>query len=235
MRREETRTGARTGLISLPMASLLGPARRYHRPVRCRLSAGPHRTGLARPQWPAPLAALQHWRALALLGEPGIGKSTTLKEEADRIATLPADADLVSIYVDLRAFSSERASLPAGFRKREFIAWKNGSSHLFLHLDSLDEALLRIDSIANLLASELPAHPDGPHVDPHRLPDRRVAGRYAGSRADQHLGRGLGNVRTRAAPSAGRFHGPRRPWHRCRRLHAARCSRLKRFPLPSSR
>ena len=33
------------------------------------------------------------------------------------------------------------------------------TSHLFLHLDSLDEALLRIDSIANLLADELPRHP----------------------------------------------------------------------------
>ena len=37
----------------------------------------------------------------------GMGKSTTLKEEADRIAALPADGDAVSIYVDLRAFSSE--------------------------------------------------------------------------------------------------------------------------------
>jgi hypothetical protein len=35
----------------------------------------------------------------------------------------------------------------------------NGGSHLFLHLDSLDEALLRIDTIANLLASELPGLP----------------------------------------------------------------------------
>ena len=43
---------------------------------------------LDRPQGPAPLAALQHWRALVLLGEPGIGKSTTLKEEADRVASL---------------------------------------------------------------------------------------------------------------------------------------------------
>ena len=56
---------------------------------------------MARPQGLAPLAALQPWRSLALLGEPGIGKSTALKEEADRIAALPVNAGCVpstSIY-----------------------------------------------------------------------------------------------------------------------------------------
>ena len=114
---------------------------------------------MARPQGLAPLAALQPWRSLALLGEPGIGKSTALKEEADRVAALPVNASCMSIYVDLRAFSSDALLYRRLFESEEFIAWKNGSSHLFLHLDSLDEALLRIDSIANLLASELPRIP----------------------------------------------------------------------------
>jgi hypothetical protein len=93
------------------------------------------------------------------LGEPGIGKSTTLKAEADRLASLPGAADLVSIYVDVRAFSSDTLLYRRVFESEKFTAWKNGRSHLFLHLDSLDEALLRIDSIANLLASELPGLP----------------------------------------------------------------------------
>jgi hypothetical protein len=116
---------------------------------------------LGRPPAPMPLAALQHWRALVLLGEPGIGKSSTLKEEADRVASFPADANLASIYIDLRAFSSESLLYRRVFDSESFTAWKNGSSHLFLHFDSLDEALLRIDSIANLLASELPGIPTG--------------------------------------------------------------------------
>jgi hypothetical protein len=102
-----------------------------------------------------PLAALQHWRSLVLLGEPGIGKSTTLKEEAERVARLDAAASLDSIYVDLRAFSSESLLYRRVFESEKFTAWRTGSSHLFLHFDSLDEALLRIDSIANLFASEL--------------------------------------------------------------------------------
>jgi hypothetical protein len=104
---------------------------------------------LAGTRGPMPLAALQHWRALALLGEPGIGKSTTLKEEADRVASLPAPSNLVSVYVDLRAYSSETLLYQRLFENEKIIAWKTDSSHLFLHLDSLDEALLRIDSIAN--------------------------------------------------------------------------------------
>lgn len=122
----------------------------------------------ARPHAAAPLAALQPWRSLALLGEPGIGKSTALKEEADRIAALPMAAACVSIYVDLRDFSSDERLYRRLFESEELIAWKNGSSHLFLHLDSLDEALLRIDSIANLLASEL-----------QRLPSDRLSIRIA--------------------------------------------------------
>lgn len=114
---------------------------------------------LASQHAPLPVAALQRWRSLALLGEPGIGKSTTLKEEADRVAALPAHANVVSIYVDLRAFSGEELLYRRVFESEQFIAWKNSGSHLFLHLDSLDEALLRIDTIANLLASELPGLP----------------------------------------------------------------------------
>ena len=105
---------------------------------------------------PAPLADLSSYRALALLGEPGIGKSAALKAEVERIA---AKTNAVSIYVDLRGFSSDVLLYRKVFESAKFTAWKNGTSHLFLHLDSLDEALLRVETIANLLASELPHYP----------------------------------------------------------------------------
>jgi hypothetical protein len=37
------------------------------------------------PDGPVTLAALESRRSVVLLGEPGIGKSTALKEEADRV------------------------------------------------------------------------------------------------------------------------------------------------------
>ena len=108
---------------------------------------------------PATLADLSSYRALALLGEPGVGKSTTLKAEAERIDSQAAEANVISIYNDLRAYSSDILLCQKVFESAKFTAWKNGTSHLFLHLDSLDEALLRIETIANLLASELPHYP----------------------------------------------------------------------------
>ena len=48
---------------------------------------------------PAPLADLSNYRALALLGEPGIGKSTALKAEAERVAAQPAEALFESVFV----------------------------------------------------------------------------------------------------------------------------------------
>ena len=111
--------------------------------------------GFGRGHGPSTLTELQDRRSLVLLGEPGIGKSTVLKEEASRVEAQVSEAGDVSTYADLRDYSSEDRLCKRIFESEEFLAWKNGTSHLFLHLDSLDEALLRIDTIANLLASEL--------------------------------------------------------------------------------
>jgi hypothetical protein len=108
---------------------------------------------------PRSLTELADYRALVLLGEPGIGKSTTLLEETERIAKQAVADGTISIHVDLRAYSSEVLLHQKVFESGEFLAWTRGTSHLILHLDSLDEALLRIDSIASLLADELPQYP----------------------------------------------------------------------------
>jgi hypothetical protein len=110
------------------------------------------------PGRPSGLTELRKYRALGLLGEPGIGKSTVLEIEAAR-ASRQGDGNIASVHVDLRAYSSEGLLYQRVFGSEEFIAWTKGDSQLVLFLDSLDEALLRIDSIANLLASELPRYP----------------------------------------------------------------------------
>jgi predicted NACHT family NTPase len=108
---------------------------------------------------PRPLTELTDYRALVLLGEPGIGKSTTLLEEAERVAKQAVAENTISIHIDLRAYSSDLLLHNKVFESAEFMAWLRGSSRLVLHLDSLDEALLRIDSLASLLADELPRYP----------------------------------------------------------------------------
>lgn len=64
-----------------------------------------------------PLAALDQIPALALLGEPGIGKSTALRIEHERLRALPATAKAVSIYV-----------LVAGFSDLEGLGWVPGNN-----------------------------------------------------------------------------------------------------------
>lgn len=136
---------ARTGMLDLSdggfLADPTSPLRRSH------------------PATPATLTDLAKYRALVLLGEPGIGKSTTLEAEATRMSADAVVNGMTSIHVDLRAYSSDALLHQRVFGSPEFVAWATGNSHLVLHLDSLDEALLRIDSIANLLASELPRYP----------------------------------------------------------------------------
>jgi hypothetical protein len=112
----------------------------------------------AHPGRPMRLAELRGYRALGLLGEPGIGKSTALEIDAAQMAH-PSDVNIASVHVDLRAYSSEGLLYQRLFGSEEFTTWTKGNSQLVLFLDSLDEALLRIDSIANLLASELARYP----------------------------------------------------------------------------
>jgi predicted NACHT family NTPase len=112
---------------------------------------------LGRPK-PLTLEQVSNYRALILLGEPGMGKSATLEQEVARL-TQGIDQAVAAIKVDLRAFSSEDLLYRRVFESAEFQHWARGTSQLVLHLDSLDEALLRIDSIASLLADELPRHP----------------------------------------------------------------------------
>jgi hypothetical protein len=122
---------------------------------------------LADPLWEAErygqtelqtLAELGPFSALALLGEPGMGKSVALETEAQRRQAASEDGVTV-LHSDLRAFSSDLLLYRKVFEDPKLQAWKDGSGQLVLQLDSLDEALLRIETVAALIADELPALP----------------------------------------------------------------------------
>jgi hypothetical protein len=94
---------------------------------------------------------------LALLGEPGIGKSWAIRHD---IASGEAPAENeISIHLDLRSFGSEDRLVSRLFESAEWETWRSGGQRLSLFLDSLDECLLRIDNVASLLADELAKQP----------------------------------------------------------------------------
>ncbi len=98
--------------------------------------------------------AISNLPCLVLLGEPGIGKSRAIESEQDKIINkIEAAGDQV-LMLNLR--SSTREDLLGGelFKSPEFTNWLKGTHQLYIFLDSLDECLLRIDTVATLLADK---------------------------------------------------------------------------------
>jgi hypothetical protein len=90
---------------------------------------------------------------LVLLGEPGIGKSHELEQaRLSEEAAAKARGD-TSLFFDLRAFSTDALLYSQLFDSTEFRAWQAGTGRLCLFLDSLDEGLLNIRTLAAFLAA----------------------------------------------------------------------------------
>ena len=134
---------AQTGILDLSDAGFLRD------PVDSLYGAGPLRT----------LAELEAYPALTLLGEPGIGKSATLQREYERVSALPAERNIVAAYVNLNVTASEDRLYRRIFESSEVAAWKAGDTRLCLFLDSLDEAMLRIETVPHVLAEGIKSLP----------------------------------------------------------------------------
>jgi predicted NACHT family NTPase len=88
---------------------------------------------------------------LILLGEPGTGKTTTIRMEWDHIKQMVEKQGDQVIWLDLRSYASEDRLIADLFQGPVFTAWTKGRHMLHLFLDSLDECLLRIDNLASIL------------------------------------------------------------------------------------
>ena len=98
--------------------------------------------------------SISKFPCLALLGEPGMGKSTAMQSEKGSIDIQVTERGDTSLWIDLRAFQTDVRLSQAIFEAPVFRAWLNGKHRLHLFLDSLDECLLRVDTVAALLFEE---------------------------------------------------------------------------------
>jgi hypothetical protein len=91
--------------------------------------------------------------SLVLLGEPGIGKSTELRQVQER-ASAAISGQSASAFINCRLLGSVEAL----YRKLEQPAislWRTGTQHLTLFIDSLDEGLLTVEVLADVLGEAL--------------------------------------------------------------------------------
>lgn len=96
---------------------------------------------------------------LALLGEPGIGKTWALNAEKATVKESIARDGGDMVWLDLKSFGSEDRLWKRLFEGEEFNKWRKGDYVLHVFLDSLDECLLRISNVAAMIADQLPKEP----------------------------------------------------------------------------
>jgi predicted NACHT family NTPase len=91
---------------------------------------------------------------LVLLGEPGTGKSHELAAAKALTEEHAGQAREAVLAFDLRAYQTDQRLCSRVFESQEFRRWHEGEGFLNLFLDSLDESLLRIETVAALLEEE---------------------------------------------------------------------------------
>src|ERR1044071_8911580 len=81
---------------------------------------------------------ISHIPCLALLGEPGIGKSYALETEIKNLErTLTKQSNEGILFFNLRSYSSEVRLIEEVFENEKFREWLSGSDILNLFLDSV--------------------------------------------------------------------------------------------------
>lgn len=104
------------------------------------------------------LDALEDTPCLILLGEPGSGKSYELEQQVER--RKDPEGERRVLHFQLRDFQTDVKLCQDIFdNNSQFQEWINEVSRLYLYLDSLDEGLLNVLSLATLLVRELKKYP----------------------------------------------------------------------------
>lgn len=90
---------------------------------------------------------------LALLGEPGVGKTTVVDELRSALDERLTGSGDQLLYLNLNEYGEESRLIRDLFECEEFTTWRNGTHVLHLFLDSLDECRIRIPQVAKLLSN----------------------------------------------------------------------------------
>ena len=98
-----------------------------------------------------PFAEMASIPCLVLLGEAGMGKSTTVEQAYQEIKNTGAKC----LWFPLGDYGSEPELCQAIFRGEILQDWLQGDEHLYLFLDSLDEGRLNIKNLARILKREI--------------------------------------------------------------------------------
>lgn len=96
---------------------------------------------------------------LVLIGEPGLGKTTALERAADDLKGKRGESKDEVLFVDLSATTEESVLRSRIFDSPQWRRWQKGEHRLHLFLDTLDFALLRVETIGELLEDGLSQAP----------------------------------------------------------------------------
>ncbi|KKN15725.1 hypothetical protein LCGC14_0983150, partial [marine sediment metagenome] len=98
---------------------------------------------------------IAHLPCLALLGEPGIGKSTAMEDLRDAIQQAVQASGERLLYVNLNEYGEESRLIDDVFGSAAYQEWLTGTHCLHLFLDSLDECRLRVPVAGAIIAGRL--------------------------------------------------------------------------------
>jgi predicted NACHT family NTPase len=106
-----------------------------------------------------PFESIGEVPCLGLLGEPGIGKSFALGVQRSAIEAKIKEQGGETVWLDLHQYSSEDMLVRDLFESPTFTAWAMGSHCLHVFLDSLDECLMRVGTVAAIVVNKLRSCP----------------------------------------------------------------------------
>lgn len=102
-----------------------------------------------------PFSAISYIPCLVLLGEPGIGKTTAVKEAYEQVRDQVPKSEDTCLWFSLGDYDLDKDLCDAIFRNETFTSWLHGTHKLHLFLDSLDEGLLSIKILIRILKREI--------------------------------------------------------------------------------